>query len=108
VPDGALLPHGGKAKGPGSTELAVRTLGKRLNMGEGAIHTALEQSKTAEFERTQLYRGIFALADGAEDQTLPRASIPRIQLHGPKIQRRLSTEWYAHRVDQRFKRCLDQ
>jgi hypothetical protein len=108
VPDGALLPHGGDAKGPGSTELAVRTLGKRLNMGEGAIHTALEQSKTAEFERTQLYRGIFALADGAEDQTLPRASIPLIQLHGPKIQRRLSTEWYAHRVDQRFKRCLDQ
>jgi hypothetical protein len=69
---------------------------------------ALEQSKTAEFERTQLYRGIFTLADQAEGQPLPRASIPRIQLHGPKIARRLTTEWYAHRVDQRFKRCLVQ
>jgi hypothetical protein len=108
VPDGALLPHGSDVKGPGSTELAVRALGKRLNIGDSAIHNALEQSKTAEFERTQLYRGIFTLADQAEGQPLPRASIPRIQLHGPKIARRLTTEWYAHRVDQRFKRCLVQ
>jgi hypothetical protein len=108
VTDGALLPHGGDAKTPGSTELASRALGKRLNMGDGAIHSALEQSKSAEFEQTQLYRGIFTLADRAESQPLPRATIPRIQLHGPKIVRRLTTEWYAHRVDQRFKLCLDR
>jgi hypothetical protein len=95
-------------KAPGSTELAVRALGKRLNMGDSAIHNALEQSKGADFERTQLYRGIFALAERAEGQPLSRASIPRIQLHGPKITRSLTTEWYAHRVDQRFKRCLEQ
>jgi hypothetical protein len=108
APDGALLPHGGDVKAPGSTELAVRALGKRLNMGDSAIHNALEQSKGADFERTQLYRGIFALAERAEGQPLSRASIPRIQLHGPKITRSLTTEWYAHRVDQRFKRCLEQ
>ena len=108
VPDGALLPHGGDAKGTGSTELAIRSLGKKLNMGDGAIHNALEQSKTAEFEQTQLYRGIFNLADRAEGRPLPRASIPRIELHGPKIVRHLTTEWYAHRVDQRFQRCLNQ
>jgi hypothetical protein len=107
APDGALLPHGGDVKGAGSTELAVRALGKRLNMGDEAIHDALEQSKSAEFERTQLYRGLFTLADRAAGQPLPRAAIPRIQLHGPKIARSLTTEWYAHRVDQRFKRCLD-
>jgi len=106
VPDGALLPHGGDAKGPGSTELAIRSLGKRLNIGDGAIHRALEQSKTAEFEQTQLYQGVFNLADRAEGQPLPRASIPRIELHGPKIVRRLTADWYAHRVDQRFIRCL--
>jgi hypothetical protein len=108
VPDGALLPHGGDVKAPGGTELAVRALGKRLNMGDSAIHNALEQGKTAEFERTQLYRGIFTLADRAQGQPLPRAAIPRIQLHGPKIARSLTTEWYAHRVDQRFKRCVEQ
>ncbi|HEY4445594.1 MAG TPA: DUF1615 domain-containing protein [Steroidobacteraceae bacterium] len=108
VPDGALLPHRGEVKTPGSTELAVRALGKRLNLGDNAIHDALEQGKTAEFERTQLYRGIFALADRAQNRPLPRATIPRIQLHGPKIARSLTTEWYARRVDQRFKRCVDR
>jgi hypothetical protein len=108
VPDGALLPHGGDVKGPGSTELAVRALGKRLNMGDGAIHDALEQGKTADFERTRLYLGIFTLGDRGAGQPSPRASIPRIQLHGPKIARSLTTDWYAHRVDQRFKRCLGQ
>jgi hypothetical protein len=106
VPDGALLPHDDDVKAPGSTELAVRALGKRLNMGESAIHDALQQGKTADFERTQLYQRIFALAERAAGHPLPRASIPRIQLHGPKIARRLTTEWYARRVDQRFKRCL--
>jgi hypothetical protein len=108
VSDGALLPHGGDVKNPGSTELAVRTLGKRLNMDDDAIHSALEQGKTADFERTQLYQRIFALADRAKGQPLPRASIPSIQLHGPKISRSLTTEWYARRVDQRFKRCVEQ
>jgi hypothetical protein len=106
LPDGALLPHGGDAKGPGSTELAVRGLGKRLNMSDGAVHAALEQGKGPEFEGTQLYQRVFALAEQAANRPLPRASIPRIQLHGPKIARRLTTEWYARRVDQRFKRCL--
>jgi hypothetical protein len=106
TPDGALLPHDGDAAEPGSTELAVRALGKRLGMGDGAIHSALERGKAADFEQTQLYRRVFALADQAERHPLPRALIPHIQLHGPKISRRLTTDWYAHRVDQRFKRCL--
>ena len=107
-PDGALLPHDSDVKGPGSTEFAVRALSKRLNMGDSAIHNALEQGKAADFDRTQLYQRVFALADRAAGQRLPRALVPRIQLHGPKIARSLTTAWYAHRVDQRFKRCLIQ
>lgn len=108
VPDGALLPHGGDVKSPGSTELAARALGKRLNMDDDAIHNALEQGKTADFERTELYQRTFALAGRAKGRALPRASIPSIQLHGPKISRSLTTEWYARRVDQRFRRCVEQ
>ena len=107
VPDGALLPHNVDAGGPGSTESAARALGKRLNMSDDAIHAALEQGRSAEFERTHLYQQVFALAERAAGHPLPRASLPRIQLHGPKIERRLTTEWYAHRVDQRFNRCLN-
>ena len=106
VPDGALLPHGDK--GTGSTELAARTLGQRLHMGDNAIHDALEQGKGANFGRTALYERVFAIADKAEGHPLPRAKVPQIQLHGPKIARRLTTEWYARRVDQRFKHCLAQ
>jgi hypothetical protein len=106
--DGALLPHDRDGKAPGGTELAARTLGKRLNVGDKGIHDALAQGRSAEFEQTQLYERVFALAEQAEKRPLPRALVPRIQLHGPKIGRKLTTEWYAQRVDQRFKRCLAQ
>ncbi|MDB6087943.1 MAG: lipoprotein [Gammaproteobacteria bacterium] len=107
TPDGALLSHDGSANGPSSTELAVRTLAGRLNLSEGAIHSALEQARTKDFEQTPLYEGVFALAEQAEQgRPLPAAIMPRIKLHGPKLSRSLTTQWYAHRVDERFKRCL--
>jgi hypothetical protein len=105
IPDGALLPHQAGDK-PGSTELAVRALAKRLNLEENAIHAALEQGRTEGFERTAVYRMTFDAADRTLGRALPRAELPRIQLQGPKITRGLTTEWYAHRVDERFKRCL--
>jgi hypothetical protein len=105
APDGALLPREERT-GAGETELAVRTMGQRLHMGDEAIHDALEQGRTQGFERTPLYQAVFDLAEQAAARPLPRASIPRIQLQGPKITRHLTTEWYARRVDDRFKRCL--
>lgn len=106
VTDGALLSHDGVANGAGSTELALRALAARLEMSEGAIHSALEQGKTGDFERTQLYERVFALADRVAKRRLPRAIVPSIRLHGPKISRSLTTSWYAHRVNGRFERCL--
>ena len=103
--DGALLPHG-SAGGTGHTELAVRALGRRLHLDEAAIHAALEQGRTEEFERTPLYKAVFALAAQATGRPLPRAVVPRIRLEGPKISRNLTTEWYARRVDERFHSCL--
>lgn len=107
VADGALLPHDSDASNPGDTELAVRTLAARLKMSSGAIHAALAQGKTKEFETTTLYQRMFALADEKAGRPLSRALVPRIKLAGPKIKRALTTDWYAHRVDDRFKRCLN-
>jgi hypothetical protein len=104
--DGALLPHAGG--GAGHTELAARTLGNRLHLDEAAIHTALEQGRTEEFERTTLYAGVFALAARTTGKPLPHAVLPQIHLVGPKISRNLTTDWYARRVDERFRRCLAQ
>ena len=103
--DGALLPHG-SAGGTGHTELAVRALSRRLHLDEAAIHAALEQGRTEEFERTPLYKAVFALAAQATGRPLPRAVVPQIRLEGPKISRNLTTDWYARRVDERFHSCL--
>ena len=105
VADGALVPHAATA-GPGATELALRPLAARLRLGENAIHDALELGKKKEFEQTEVYRRVFDLADRRLATSLPRAVIPSIELHGPKLSRKLTTEWYANRVDQRFERCL--
>ena len=104
--DGALLSHESDAKGPGDTEQALRALQVRLNLDSSEIHEALEQGKTREFERTKLYERVFSLAERVAKRPLPRALVPSIKLHGPKISRSLTTSWYAHRVNGRFERCL--
>lgn len=106
LPDGALLPHGGDDKEIGNTESALRALSKRLNLDAAAIHGALEQGKSAGFENTSLYGRVFVLADQAGKQPAAHELLPSIQLHGPKISRTLTTQWYARRVDQRFQRCI--
>ncbi len=104
--DGALLPHEGNAGDPGATELAARSLARQLALSDGAIHSALAEGRTKRFESTSLYQRVFSLADGKRGRMVPRAALPQIKLGGPKIKRELSTAWYAHRVDERFKRCL--
>jgi hypothetical protein len=106
VPDGALLPHDSDMSNPGATELALRTLAQQLKMSNGAIHETLLAGKTKALESTPLYQRIFALAERREGHPLPRALVPRIKIVGPKIKRHLTTDWYAHRVEDRFKRCL--
>jgi hypothetical protein len=107
VLDGDLLRYDDSAaKGAGSTELATRVLADRLGLGADAIRRDLERSKLRAFDETRLYGRVFALAERVEGRPLPRAVVPRIALHGPKITRSLSTEWFAERVDERRKRCL--
>lgn len=107
TPDGDLVaPSREIPPRPGATELAVRVLGPRLGMDAGAIRAALELQKTAQFERTTLYRKVFELADRAAGQTVPRARVPSIELKSPKITRKLTTEWFATRVDDRHQRCV--
>ena len=108
VTDGALLPHGDSTDSPGDTELAVRALSDRLNLSDAAIHSALEEARSDKFEATTLYKRVLALAERASGHRLPTAIVPSIRLQGPKIERKLTTDWYAHRVDDRFQHCLNQ
>jgi hypothetical protein len=93
---------------PGQTERALRSLAGPLGMDERAIRRELERSTDADFERSPLPAKVFALAEQRSGQPQPRAVIPHIVLQSPKITRRLTTEWFARRVDERFRRCLQR
>ena len=105
--DGDLVsPDAGFGDPAGATELAVRALGARLDMGDSAIHRALEQGERQDFADTKLYARVFALAERTAGKPLPRAMLPGITLKSPKITRKLTTAWFARRVDERWQRCM--
>ena len=108
VLDGDLIRRGRDAAdgNPGSTELAVRVLGERIDASDDAIRRALEQGDGPELERSDVYERVFALADRLEGRPLPRARVPDIELKGPKIARKLTTRWFAERVETRYRRCV--
>jgi len=104
--DGDLLRHGSGSNEPSKTELAVRRLADRLEMNEAQIRSDLELGEQESFERTKLYSRVFALADKGRQRPVPRAMVPTIRLESPKITRKLTTEWFARRVDERYEKCL--
>ncbi|MBK9132807.1 MAG: DUF1615 domain-containing protein [Betaproteobacteria bacterium] len=91
---------------PGETELAARSLGAALGLDDRAIRRELERSDGEAFDRSPLLARVFALAEARSGQAPPRAVLPRIVLKSPKITRRLTTEWFARRVEERFRRCV--
>ena len=104
--DGALLANDPGAKGAGDTERVLLAIAGRLRLSDAAIHMALKEGTAQSFEQTRLYHRVFALADRKRGSRLPRAALPQIRLEGPKIERPLTTDWYARRVNGRFERCV--
>ena len=104
--DGDLVTHGDTSGKPGSTEIAVRALGRPLDMSDADIRKALEKDEGPEFAATALYRKVFELADRHAGKPVPRAMVPKIVLKSPKFTRKLTTEWFANRVDERHRNCL--
>jgi len=93
---------------PGSTEQAARKLGVKLGLRNTQIRNQLELGDSLAFEDSKLYSGVFALADAAAGKPLPRAVLPGIELKSPKITRKLTTAWFAGRVDERYERCMNR
>jgi hypothetical protein len=106
--DGDLIRHR-RAKagdGIGDTERAVRTLAPELGMDHAQIRRALSNAHRHGFEDSTLHARVFEIADKRKGKPLPRAMLPRIRLHSPKITRRLTTAWFANRVDTRYRDCM--
>jgi len=106
--DGDLLTPDAPLDRSGETERAVRAMANDLGIDDRAIRDALERSDRLDFGDTQLYVRTYALAEARAGKPLPRAMIPSIRLDSPKITRKLTTAWFAQRVDARYQSCMRQ
>ena len=106
--DGDLLRYEGDrpSREIGSTEAATRLLARRLMVDNEAIRRDLARGTADDFAQTDVYRRLFSLADRTSGRRVARAVVPDIALTSPKITRKLTTEWFARRVDTRFQACL--
>lgn len=102
--DGDLLNYGSGAISV--TQQSLNRLSGRLGLSEAAIERDLKLEKTEGFGQTPLYRRVFELADTKAGRPLPKAVLPQIRLSSPKITRKLTTEWFAKRVDGRYRTCM--
>lgn len=106
--DGDLILHDSKGDRVSATERAVRSLASPLQLSEGEIRRALARGDQLEFEHSELYRRVFTLAEQRAGKALPRAVLPDIDLQSPKITRKLTTAWFATRVQDRYQRCVNR
>jgi hypothetical protein len=108
--DGDLLryDHGQPTREPGNTEIATRVLAQRIGLSNEDIRRDLDLGKVPSFEQTRLYARVFELADKLTGAPAPRAVVPQIPLHSPKITRNLTSDWFAKRVEGRYRACLQR
>jgi hypothetical protein len=105
--DGDLVSRSAQPR-VGETERAALTLANRLKLDEGEVRRDLEKGDEPGFEKTPLYQRVFAYAEALDGRKLPRAVVPRIDLKSPKFTRKLTTQWFATRVNDRHGRCVDR
>ena len=106
--DGDLLIYRGNrpALSASQVELSLRALALELRLSEQEIREDLLIEKSAEFADTRLYNRLYRLLEEKTGQVAPREKLPEIRLKSPKITRKLSTAWFANRVDVRYRDCM--
>jgi hypothetical protein len=104
--DGDLLAPGASMDRPGATEAALRAMAPQLGMDAAGIRDALRKDHVMAFEDTSLYRDVYAMAERKAGGPLARARVPEIDLQSPKISRKLTTAWFADRVNRRWEKCM--
>ena len=102
--DGDVILYGSDE--PGSTEMAVRKLASKLSLSNSDIHHQLQKGDSQAFETTALYKGVYKIAEQRAGKPLAKEMLPGIQLESPKITRKLTTAWFAKRVDERRAKCM--
>ncbi len=106
--DGDLLIPGAALERPGQTEQAARLVAGQAGLDDRAVRRDLALGDSASFGQSPLVRVVYERAERSAGKPLPRAILPEIALTGPKIQRKLTTAWFARRVDGRRVSCLER
>lgn len=88
-----------------SSQRALYALAGRLGLSQAEVLGDLKWEKSAAFEHTPVFVRTFALADKTLGKQ-PREILPGIELKSPKITRKLTTAWFADRVNGRYETCL--
>lgn len=104
--DSLRYERGSASDAVSSTEAAVRVLAGSLDLSARQIRSDLLREKSADFGATRLYTRIYQLAERKAGRALTHARLPEIRLKGPKIQRKLTTAWFAKRVESRYEHCM--
>ncbi|WP_234004341.1 DUF1615 domain-containing protein [Chromobacterium vaccinii] len=86
------------------TQRALQSIAGRLGISDADMMRDLRLEKLSGFGQSPLYQKVFALAG----PKAPREIIPQIVLVSPKFTHKLTTEWFARRVDGRYQRCLQR
>ncbi len=107
VADGDLLRYNQGEAGSGRSEVetTLREMSFDLGLTGREIRRDLLAEKSADFAQTELYASVYRLAE-SRGIPAPREAMPEITLKSPKITRQLTTEWFAKRVERRYKSCL--
>ena len=104
VLDGDLLMY--QNNQTSTTQQQLIKLAARLDMTAQAIERDLKLEKSEAFNQTRLFKRVFELAEQQTGRDFAQQVMPQIQLVSPKITRKLTTEWFAGRVDGRYKTCM--
>jgi hypothetical protein len=104
VLDGDLLMY--QNNQTSTTQQQLIKLAARLDMTSLAIERDLKLEKSEVFSQTRLFKRVFELAEQQTGRNFAQQVMPQIQLVSPKITRKLTTEWFAGRVDGRYKTCM--
>lgn len=111
--DGDLLAYdkeGDILSEPTSTETALAQLFLEKNILVDAkdIRRDLKKEKLQKFEDTETYDLVMGLYEEKFNKAAPYAIMPEVVISGPKLSRDYNTNWYASKVDKRYKTCVSR
>ena len=75
-------------------------------LGTSQLRRDARLEKSAEFEKTKTWAAVRRAYAEKKRRTAEYARLPEVTLHSPKLQRELTTAWFAKAVDKRYQACI--